>query len=127
MSECVICLYCNTNATLVDGSYVYLHRQDLWKKDFWVCRNCDARVGCHPGTVKPLGRLANAELRGWKMQAHAAFDPLWKTKRIGSRSKAYSWLADKLKINKCDCHMGMFDVDMCKRVVGVCDGFTSGS
>jgi hypothetical protein len=34
-------------------------------------------VGCHKGTTKPLGRLADAELREWKKRAHAAFDPVW--------------------------------------------------
>ena len=31
-----------------------------------------AYVGVHKGTDKPLGRLANAELRYWKKRAHAA-------------------------------------------------------
>jgi hypothetical protein len=44
------------------------------------CKSCDAWVGVHKGTNKPLGRLANRELRDWKKKAHAAFDPLWQEK-----------------------------------------------
>ena len=119
------CPYCGKAAELVDGSYVYPHRYDLAHKQFWVCTPCDARVGCHSNSIQPLGRLANAELRGWKMQAHAAFDPIWKRKYMRSRGVAYSWLANQLELKKKDCHIGMFGVDMCKRVVEVCSGFTN--
>lgn len=54
------------------------------------------------------------------MRAHTAFDRLWKGG--GDRSAAYAWLAGALGISKNECHIGMFDVDMCKRVVRVCDG-----
>lgn len=90
----------------------------------YACLPCDARVGCHHGTVTPLGRLANAELRAAKMRAHDAFDPLWrrKAKRYGmnrheARSRGYEWLAACLGIPVEKCHIGMFDVATCDRVV----------
>lgn len=119
----MICPYCNNEAQLVSGEVVYPHRPDLYDKHFWVCVPCDARVGCHDGTTKPLGRLANAELRQAKMAAHAAFDPLWQRWKALTglpRSKAYAWLAQQLGIPHKDCHIGMFDVDQCERVVQVC-------
>jgi len=113
------CPYCGKQAYLVGGSIIYPHRDDLASKKFYQCNPCDAYVGCHEGTVNPLGRLANAELRKAKMQAHAAFDPKWRNGEM-KRASAYKWLAEQLKINAKDCHIGMMDVDMCKRVVDVC-------
>ena len=110
------CPYCNNPSTKVSGSEIYPHREDLWDIVIYECKPCDARVGCHKGTDNPLGRLANAELRAAKMEAHLAFDPLWKTK-TKSRSGAYQWLAKELGIRPKDCHIGMFDVETCQRVV----------
>lgn len=67
------------------------------------------------GTL-PLGRLANAELRQAKRAAHAAFDPLWQSRRMSRRS-AYAWLAQQLGIAVEDCHIGMFDTESCQRVI----------
>ena len=117
----VVCPYCGQNAELVTGEVIYPHRRDLYEKKFFQCEPCDAYVGCHPGTTNPLGRLADIELRSEKMRAHAAFDPIWKS---GSkkRGSAYAWLAERLGIDQKDCHIGMFDVQMCQRVVEVCRG-----
>lgn len=119
----VLCPYCNSNARLVTGAEIYPHRKDLGLKKFWLCRPCDAYVGCHPvgngdGT-KPLGRLANAELRGLKQDVHRVFDPLWQN---GSqkRKDAYRYLADHLGIPYADCHVGMFDAELCRRAIEIC-------
>ncbi|WP_447879797.1 zinc-finger-containing protein [Serratia fonticola] len=117
----VICDYCGNPAYLVTGAEIYPHRPDLKRLSFWSCSPCSAYVGCHKDSdAVPLGRLANAELRRAKNRAHAAFDPIWKEKRK-SRSKAYSWLAHQLKIQPKDCHIGMFDIEMCDRVIAVCE------
>lgn len=80
-----------------------------------------AYVGVHKGTDKPLGRLANAELRYWKRAAHAAFDPLWKYGRFkGFRDVAYGWLAKRMGLPMELTHIGMFDVDQCKKVIQIC-------
>jgi len=60
--------------------------------------------------------LANQDLRKAKGHAHRAFDPLWKLCFM-SRKEAYKWLAETLGINGADCHIGMFDVDVCGEVV----------
>jgi hypothetical protein len=65
-----------------------------------------------------MGRLANPELRRAKSAAHAAFDPLWKSRKMG-RKQAYAWLARELGISVANCHIGMFDVDACRSVVKV--------
>lgn len=111
-----LCEYCNNAAEKVTGREVYPHRPDLYEKIIYRCRPCNASVGCHPGTDKPLGRLANQPLKKAKMAAHAAFDPLWKSKKM-KRGEAYKWLAAALGLSVDDCHIGMFDEAMCKRVI----------
>lgn len=112
----VWCNYCHRDAELVGGNKIYPHRPDLLHKKFWRCTPCEAYVGCHPGTDKPLGRLANAELRRAKQRAHAAFDPLWKSGTM-RRKDAYAWLAGAIGVAKQNCHIGMFDVDACRATV----------
>lgn len=112
-----VCPYCHNPSALVTGAEIYPHRPDLHHKRFFECSPCNAYVGCHrDGT--PLGRLANPELRAAKQAAHAAFDPLWKTGKK-SRADAYTWLSLQMGIPPEDCHVGMFDVKTCKKVVEI--------
>lgn len=114
----VHCDYCGRQAEYVDSKIIYGKSYGM----VYLCRNCMAYVGVHKGTDKPLGRLANAQLRYWKKQAHAAFDPLWKSGRFrGYRNAAYAWLADKMELPVEETHIGMFDVDQCKRAVRICN------
>lgn len=128
------CPYCASPVNLENSLKVYQQYYGM----LWVCSQypvCDAYVGCHKGTTKPLGRLADKELRKWKGYAHAAFDPLWKKKleimrrkskkypKHQARNAGYVWLAESLKIHIDDCHIGMFDIDTCKRVVALCSPF----
>ena len=109
------CPYCGADAIWRDSSIIY--GQDYGK--VWICSNyptCDAYVGCHGGTKTSLGRMANAELRAWKKKAHTVFDPLWKYGAM-SRTEAYKWLAAELTLTAPECHIGMFDVEMCERVI----------
>ncbi len=73
--------------------------------------------------TESVGRLANAELRRAKSAAHAAFDPLWQ-RRPTHRRDAYAWLAEQLGIAVRDCHIGEFDLELCRRVVAVCTSAT---
>lgn len=118
-----VCPYCGAAARIVTGGYVYPHRADLNDLRFWYCDagHDAAYVGCHKrgrggsdGT-KPLGRLADAELRRAKSAAHRAFDPLWKDGVFESRKAAYSWLSKEMGVT--EAHIGEFDTDQCKRVV----------
>lgn len=58
----VYCDYCGRETEYVDSKVIY--GKSYGK--IYLCRNCMAYVGVHKGTDKPLGRLANAELRNWK-------------------------------------------------------------
>ena len=125
----VTCPYCGRDAVLVNGLKVYPHRHDLAEQNFWICKPCDAYVGCHKPTrynnfskTEPLGRLANAQLRRAKSDAHKTFDQIWKT-GCKTRTDAYVWLAAQLGICPDECHIGMFDVDMCNKVQAVCASY----
>lgn len=129
---CVTCDYCGREAELVDSAEVY-HGRSYGL--IWLCRPCWAWVGVHESSKNhaPLGRLANSELRGWKIRAHAAFDPIWRARfmagdgKTKARAEAYKWLAAQLEIPPRNCHIGMFDVELCKRAVDVCEAFTNQS
>lgn len=130
----LICRLCLQTPELVKGTEVYPLWPTLAHLNFWLCRKCDAYVGCHlaganvqqpdgtwvrsDGTL-PLGRLANPALRAAKRAAHAAFDPIWKD-GVMSRKEAYAWLANELNIPVLECHMGEFDCQQCATVVKIC-------
>lgn len=122
----VFCAYCGKEAEFVGGITLYPRRKDLHHLNFWLCEPCGAYVGCHaenasPGEdgTRPLGRLANAELRAAKQRAHAIFDPIWKNGEL-TRPAAYRWLARELGIEDEACHIGEFDIDQCQAVIAAC-------
>lgn len=112
----VFCDYCGRRAEYVDSKVVY--GKSYGK--IYLCRQCMAYVGVHKGTDKPLGRLANAELRYWKKAAHAVFDPLWQRGPYkGYRNAAYAWLAEKMSLPLEKTHIGMFDVGQCRQAISI--------
>ncbi len=127
-----ICPYCGQFSRKVGGDVIYPHRPDLHDKRFYHCAPCGAYVGCHPGTEKPLGRLADAELRMWKQRVHAAFDPIWQRrferkssadhryKKGMARGGRYKRLAELMGIPKDECHIGMFDIERCRIAIDIC-------
>ena len=80
-----ICPYCGRETELIDSSEIYHGVSYGW---MYICRPCDAYVGCYNGTTKALGRLADAELRKYKHEAHDVFDLIWKN-HLMDRHKAY--------------------------------------
>lgn len=105
------CPYCGKDSVFVDSKEIYGKSYGM----IYLCKPCDAYVGVHKNTDKALGRLANKELRGWKVQAHKSFDHLWKQKLFESRRKAYEWLEEQMGIKK--PHIGEMDVEQCKEVI----------
>lgn len=119
-----MCPYCGEHAELMDSARIY-------SKSFgmvWACLPCNAWVGVHKNDKnnRPLGTLADYVTRHARAMAHARFDPIWKarlsngTPKNVSRGKAYAWLAGKLGIPVEECHIGLFDVRTCVRVVEIC-------
>ena len=109
----VTCPYCLKPAVLEDSAVVY-HGRSYGM--IWRCAPCDAYVGTHKGSTdhKPLGRLADALLRKWKIKAHAALDPLWLGGAM-TRRRAYERAADLMGLR--EVHIGDFDVEQCQRLI----------
>lgn len=127
----ILCDYCEMPAQLMEDSSPLYHGVNYGPA--WVCPLGCGWVGCHKGTCKPLGRIANKELRRAKMDAHAAFDRLWQAKwrkercsKKHARGAGYQWLAVQLGIDQAVCHIGMMNVAMCRRVVEVCRPYHGG-
>lgn len=114
----VMCPYCGKRAVLTSSKEVY-NGQDFGPLYLCKCKPGWAYVGCHPGTTRPLGRLADAQLRAAKKEAHRVFDKLWK-KKGRKRKDAYAWLAKQLGVSGAECHIGEMDVDLCLRVIDIC-------
>lgn len=120
----VACDYCGQPAAYLPSSAaLYASGKDYGPA--WACMPCGAWVGCHKGTDRPLGRLANADLRRLKIAAHAAFDPLWR-RGLFDRGGAYAWLSDQMGLDIKDTHIGMFNEDQCVRVIQASDWFIDG-
>lgn len=115
-----ICPYCSIQSVQVGAIVLYPHRPDLAEKSFYLCKPCDAFVGCHKGSNQPLGTLANKALREQRKLAHATFDPLWKNGPYG-RGEAYRRLASKMQLSREDCHIGMFNLEQCKQTIQLCN------
>lgn len=113
-----ICPYCGKDSELVRGREVYPHLPVLADKLYYKCFPCQAWVGTHKGTMKPLGNLAKAQLRKLKMRAHEVFDVLWRS-RMMSRTEAYALMAEELKIKVEDAHIGLFSEEQCREVIRI--------
>lgn len=112
----IYCDYCGRKTEYVDSTEVYGISYGM----IYLCRPCDAYVGTHKGSDKPLGRLANAELRLWKRKAHAAFDPIWQAGRFcNRRNLAYAWLSEMMGLPRESTHIGMFNIQQCQQVVRI--------
>lgn len=77
----------------------------------------DAPMAAHlrrPKPAAPKSPLAQA-----RAEAHSIFDQLWKSGEM-TRTEAYRWLAEQLRIPYERCHMLQFDEYLCQQVVKVC-------
>ena len=130
MHKTIICDYCLQPAVRVTGRELHPKKTELAHRFYYMCKPCGAWVGCHKGTDVPFGRLADARLRYWRVEAHAAFDPIWGKKAKGpkdqgccGRTPAYRWLAGKLGVHPDKCHIGLFDEELCQRTIDACAEF----
>jgi hypothetical protein len=65
-----------------------------------------------------IGHVADAHTRRMRIDAHRAFDPLWRTKDAPmSRGDAYEWLADQMGMTRETCHIRYMSAEQCQRVV----------
>ena len=115
MADEMICPFCGQPARWVNNKEIYGGKSFGKSYMAWWCKPCDARVGCHQNSKRPLGTMADAETRRWRRMAHEAFDPLWKGGWM-KRDRAYKRLARRMRIEE-EVHIGAADVAMCKRII----------
>ncbi len=108
-----ICPCCDEPTQLVTGDALYPNNPGLRRRKFWACFACDAYVGCHPNSDRPLGIPAQKDLRELRKRVHIEFDPIWFYERM-TRKEAYAWLSASTKIPKEECHIQMLDESRCR-------------
>ena len=89
---------CDVGADLISGKEVYPHRGDLHSLPFWSCPNCNNFVGCHHKTkdrTRPLGVIANQEIKEQRKIIHSILDPMWKSGKY-SRGELYKLISERL-------------------------------
>ena len=118
-----ICRYCGGIVKLVPASAIYGEsaavRLGLQNEYIYQCQNCNARVGCHKGTNRALGNVANEALRLKRIETHRVFDGFWRQRKM-SRTRAYHWLAENMNLPAGKAHIGGFEMDQCQRVIDLC-------
>ena len=116
------CPYCGAKATLRPSSAVYGDAAKT-KGYLYVCDRypkCDSYVGAHKKTKLPMGTLANGDLRNKRIQAHKAFDWMWKS-GLMTKWQAYKWMQGKLDLSDEQAHIAMFSEYMCDRLIAECN------
>ncbi len=120
-----ICRYCGGPIRLVPAKQIYgksTHRLGMDGESIYQCQNCNARVGCHKGSDRPLGDVANEMLRLKRIETHQVFDAFWKSNHM-SRTQAYKWLSQQLRLPEKNAHIGGFEMDQCQKVINMCQGY----
>lgn len=118
------------------GGEMVLRKSHKYPQPFYGCTQfpyCKATHGAHPDGA-PLGIPGNKETKEWRIKAHAALDPKWgrndsvfdKPTQKYRRKVAYNWLAGRLGIKEVrrDCHIAMFDIEKCQKVIAFCEETT---
>lgn len=117
-----ICRYCGGTIRLVSAESIYgssAKRLELQDEKIYQCQNCGARVGCHKGTTRPLGKVANEVLRLKRIETHRVFDQFWHSQGM-SRTQADKWLAKEFSLPENRAHIGGFEMEQCQKVIDLC-------
>lgn len=111
----MICPFCDQPARWCENKEIYGRN---YGKSYmvWLCKPCDAYVGCHCNTKRPLGTIANAETRKWRKKVHAELDPIWRNHHNpkGRRARLYERLSKHFGY---EYHTGESDVAACKKAL----------
>jgi hypothetical protein len=111
--------HCGACAVLRPASVV--HGEKAIEEYLFVCSRypeCDSYVGVHKNSLKPLGTLAGKELRGKRIEAHKAFNQLWKSGMM-EKWQAYKWMEAKFGLNSRQAHIAKFSGYMCDELIAI--------
>lgn len=113
----VNCPHCRQKADFMTSKEYY--GKD-YQRNVYVCHSCNASIGTHGRSNRPLGTLANKELRQLRKRCHQALDVLWegsKETQMMTRKDAYVWLRKTLNVTKKEAHIGKLDKRQCRIVI----------
>lgn len=85
----------------------------------YVCSNypaCDSFVMAHPGTLEPMGSLADPKLRRLRYDAHKQFDQIHQS-GLMTRKEAYRWLSYIVQAPMEHAHIGHLGEYYCRVVI----------
>lgn len=111
----LVCPYCGNATKQIDSAEIY---HGISYGIIYLCKPCNAYVGCHKGTTLSMGRLANSDLREAKKRAHHYLDQLWQPK-VYNRPIVYKWLSESLGINQDFTHIGMSNLKQCEKIIAL--------
>lgn len=111
----LVCPYCGNATQLTDSAEIY---HGVSYGMIYLCKPCNAYVGCHKGTTLSMRRLANDDLREAKKHAHHYLDQLWQPK-VYKRPIVYKWLSESLSISQNFAHIGMSNEEQCEQIVSL--------
>ncbi len=118
MADAVICPECGAPMALRETrKYTYPNGDP---RKFWGCSRwpeCNGIHGAHPDG-SPLGTPATAEVKQWRIKAHAALDSLWKSGGM-KRGKAYRWMQKAMGMTEEEAHVGKFDAAQCQQLIAL--------
>jgi hypothetical protein len=108
------CNHCGKEAKWVENKEVY-GRNFGKSYMIWLCKDCDAYVGCHNNTEIPKGKiLAKKDLREARRKAHAFIDPLWQSHKY-KRNTVYLRLKEAFGY---DVHIGGTETpEQCEEII----------
>ena len=81
MRETLYCPYCKRPGVLRPAAYVYGDNNLDPEKYLYVCSgypSCDSYIGAHKKSMRPMGTMADSNLRNKRIEAHRALDAIWK-------------------------------------------------
>ena len=121
MKKSIVKCHCGARAMLRPASVI--HGNKAKEKYLYICSRypaCDSYVGVHQKTLKPLGTLADKELRAKRIQAHQIFNRLWES-GLMKKWQAYKWMAGKFGLNNQQAHIAKFSNYMCNELITLCE------
>ena len=104
-NEKLYCPYCGGLAVLRPAEYVYGERNLNPDNYLYVCSgypSCDSYIGVHKKSMRPMGTLANGDLRHKRIEAHRALNKVVQA-GIMTKHGAYIWLQNRLCLRERTC------------------------
>lgn len=106
-------------------AYVYGDNNLDPEKYLYVCSgypSCDSYIGAHKKSMRPMGTMADSNLRNKRIEAHRALDAIWKNGYMTKHS-TYIWLQNRLNLREKDTHIGKFSYYLCEQTIRECTDY----